>query len=1050
MGTVLHHSDSTEFLLPTELGNSTLNKPVARDNDRSSIIPAQVIQYSSSSSSLSSAESRRHDMRLIDSPPSDTDRPNFRLALTSIPAKSRVETQMKVRLAIFPKPEENKIHLPSDIIFRSRYRLDSLYEPKPGVLELDANVVCSSGAPKPVIMCSTCVRRERKRALRKKSCDKAEESLWEEGRIRRAVLFNCPEIIELTESEGIDPDTGVLSPCMAVFLPIRIACYCRHHSEKVGFRIILSVSNFNRTNTAMIQSTPVMITDDHKATNSTPSSIQASTDSSKLLQSENLSHMNSCSKPECGSSSASPDPEDGSNDNQTLPQFHIAQPTNPGRKSSGTFSAASSPGQYSAYSSPNHQSIITSPGAFPTASRTISSVSMTHQNSQIFSNRTDGSRHNSAGTLPYTKSIPTPDHMSYIKREIDQDVDEVMKEFLVEDLEGIIENKTDDVLALREPSITSPGSSIEPSVLENELFVSGDSFGADYLVLPSAEKLVPSSGSVRGGIEVTLLGKGFRPGLIVLFGDAPAPSTICWSESTMIAQLPPAASQGPVMVTFHGFPNDQPQVFTYVDDTDRQLMEVALRVVGYKMSGRIEDARNIAMRIVAAPDGTSYPMNGATQDGRSRCHNNGEPMTRQELETYLLKCIVLIDEDESEYPEEWNLTNAEGQSLLHLASWSGLSRLATALIGRNAKLDLQDRGGFTPLHFAALRGHRDIVQALIFRGADVNVRSFNNRSVKDMAADSVKDLVDAAIDVMHSNSRSHSCRSLMNATSRSYGSLPSVNARIVDEAWRHVGPSYVDDSDYDDDETSSSSEDDNIASPISLSFRGVQYQRHNKAKRLSFSRNSSLKVKEESSNGGETEDSTSSDGDESDMEYKSAARRIKEFSHFMQSFGDSAFKKMPKKLSPGMASNWQKYARQAYKDNAMYEGLMTTFHTLFSKGQYQKTSNADANGGLPPSYSDIYPAGTENQGPRDVKGAIEEDSEAEVLNKVMNDAKQSVLNDRMLLLFWLPLLVLVVSWLAVLAFDIDLLKTTARLSESLFGQSPNAWPSVINGPMVDT
>ncbi|KAI7881167.1 hypothetical protein K492DRAFT_129222, partial [Lichtheimia hyalospora FSU 10163] len=39
-------------------------------------------------------------------------------------------------------------------------------------------------------------------------------------------------------------------------------------------------------------------------------------------------------------------------------------------------------------------------------------------------------------------------------------------------------------------------------------------------------------------------------------------------------------------------------LFTYYNENDRALMELALQVVGLKMTGKVEDAREIAMRIV--------------------------------------------------------------------------------------------------------------------------------------------------------------------------------------------------------------------------------------------------------------------------------------------------------------------------------------------------------------------------------------------------------------------------------------------------------------------
>lgn len=119
----------------------------------------------------------------------------------------------------------------------------------------------------------------------------------------------------------------------------------------------------------------------------------------------------------------------------------------------------------------------------------------------------------------------------------------------------------------------------------------------------------------QGGIEVIVLGENFYHGLEVSFGEIPAVSTQMWSPNTLVCVLPPSLSAGPVVVGFKGLSitlsaNTGLQLFTYLDTSDKALMELALQVVGMKMTGRIDDARNVARRII----GTGTDGGGDTRD----------------------------------------------------------------------------------------------------------------------------------------------------------------------------------------------------------------------------------------------------------------------------------------------------------------------------------------------------------------------------------------------------------------------------------------------------
>lgn len=91
-------------------------------------------------------------------------------------------------------------------------------------LHLDAKVICASQPNVAVQVCQGCIQRERKRAERSKTSDynRILEEFPEQDRI---LLFNCGPTVNFSSGDAI--------------LPTRIACYCRHHSEKKGFWYVL-------------------------------------------------------------------------------------------------------------------------------------------------------------------------------------------------------------------------------------------------------------------------------------------------------------------------------------------------------------------------------------------------------------------------------------------------------------------------------------------------------------------------------------------------------------------------------------------------------------------------------------------------------------------------------------------------------------------------------------------------------------------------------------------------------------------------------------------
>ena len=68
-----------------------------------------------------------------------------------------------------------------------------------------------------------------------------------------------------------------------------------------------------------------------------------------------------------------------------------------------------------------------------------------------------------------------------------------------------------------------------------------------------------------------------------------------------------------------------------------------------------------------------------------------------------------------------DLKNDNGWTPLHYAAYGGKKEIVELLIAKNANVNAKVDGR-TPLHYAALKGHKEIAELLIAKGADVNAK----------------------------------------------------------------------------------------------------------------------------------------------------------------------------------------------------------------------------------------------------------------------------------------------------------------------------------------
>lgn len=271
---------------------------------------------------------------------------------------------------------------------------------------------------------------------------------------------------------------------------------------------------------------------------------------------------------------------------------------------------------------------------------------------------------------------------------------------------------------------------------------------------PTIHKLIASEGPKAGGIEVTCLGSGFHPGLQVMFGNTLATTTTFWGESSLVCLLPPATYAGSVPVLFaHEYqsltPSRQQIYFNYLDDDEPEIIKHALTALVRKFTGRTEGPGEIVRKM---QNGTL--MGRESLNGYGMGSNNGmvgyavknyfqtfdvksgsvKLGKLEKLEGWLLKCLDLIDLNDSTFPGHLNATRLNGQTMLHLSASLGLYCFAAALLARGVDPDLRDNNGMSPMHMASLNNHSRIVRKLRLAGGDPTLRSLRGYTPADMAS----------------------------------------------------------------------------------------------------------------------------------------------------------------------------------------------------------------------------------------------------------------------------------------------------------------------------
>jgi uncharacterized protein len=336
------------------------------------------------------------------------------------------------------------------------------------------------------------------------------------------VQFNCPEVIDFSTGTAV--------------LPLRITCYCRHHREKVGFRVRFSMVDTAGRLVGQGTSPPIMITDDHKSTGNAARREAAAAAG--------------------GSGNVTPGRKDS---------------TTPGRKRAKP---------YDKPTSRTAGGVLTSPSsAFPSLPQTratspsvqLDPVTWLQDVTQNLPPvvAADGS---GPWDTPVSAASPT-----------DQIHD------MVETLAALVPQGTDQSFLPSAPASPEmlnvrgqrpPAQAIPSAISTAQPFLF---FGPSNTIVPPEppapviRRLVPAKGPTAGGTEVTILGTNFPAGveLRCVFGENVATSTQRWSENTLVCIVPPRVAPGAVPVWLEGVEKSHDAaaspMFTYEDESDRAL-----------------------------------------------------------------------------------------------------------------------------------------------------------------------------------------------------------------------------------------------------------------------------------------------------------------------------------------------------------------------------------------------------------------------------------------------------------------------------------------------
>jgi uncharacterized protein len=376
------------------------------------------------------------------------------------------------------------------------------------------------------------------------------------------VQFNCPEVLSFSSG--------------TVVFPLRITCYCRHHRERVGFHVHFTMSDHTGRVVGTGTTHPIMITDDHKSTGANAKHSPMAEIGWSQVPGEAASSVKTAS--------------------YKRKQSHTQETTSDqGRKRLKIYAVGTSRGRPKEISRRSSSGSLTSPSvltsALPTRETTPSQLASSGPSGYFCRTAPSSPRAsdsfvvpNAEVSLPSPKSSvasPLPESNILDMPEVPLSAQPLADSTPLADSESGVSPSTflptapPSPVAMSVPQYQHLQEPLASAPLPFVFFPEPPPMAPVHQ--PRIHRLIPSSGPIIGGIEVTVLGSNFHPSLQLNcnFGDVMASSTQRWSDNTLVCILPPRATSGVVAVWFNGIQKDEdgtpPCLFTYTDESDRAL-----------------------------------------------------------------------------------------------------------------------------------------------------------------------------------------------------------------------------------------------------------------------------------------------------------------------------------------------------------------------------------------------------------------------------------------------------------------------------------------------